>query len=85
MADPGVPLSKYDPESFGVRFDCSSCRDSFDVPLLEVIDRLKARRIGDEHTGIRAVATLSTKPCSRCGAVKWMTMPAHHPRPRRKT
>lgn len=84
--DPGVPLSDYLPlgEEMGVRFDCANCRASHDVALADVVAKLKDRGIGDERTGIREVGRLSTVPCARCGAVRWQTMPAHHPRPPRK-
>lgn len=82
----GVPLESYIDESatYGIRFTCIACMDSFDVPLLEVIARLKSTGKGDEQTGIKAVAWLSTKPCTRCGELKWDTGPVHHPRPPRK-
>lgn len=82
--NPGVPLARYlaDPE-MGVRFECLACIDSFDVPTAEVVEKLKARGLGDERTGIKAVGWLSTTPCRRCGAVRWETRPVHHPRPRR--
>lgn len=84
-SNPGAPLAHYlrDGEIMGVRFECLACMDSFDVPTDLVVARLKARGLGDESTGIRAVAWLSDRPCERCGAVRWETRPAYHPRPRR--
>ena len=75
--DPGVPLAHYlqhHPEA-GVRFTCDACQASHDVPVARVIERLKARGLGDERTGIRAVAKLAAQPCARCGAMRWETRP----------
>lgn len=76
--DPGVSLSHYLAEhpGVGVRFTCESCQDSHDVPMPDVIARLKERGIGGEHTGIRAVARLADRPCQRCGAMRYETRPA---------
>jgi hypothetical protein len=41
-----------------------------------VVERLKARGLGDERTGIRAVASLAERPCARCGRMRWETRPA---------
>jgi hypothetical protein len=59
-----------------VRFGCAACQRSHDVDLPLVVARLKARRIGDERTGIRALAQLADRPCPRCGAMRWETRPA---------
>lgn len=82
----GVPLAHYlkDGETMGVRFSCNACQDSFDEPTDLVVARLKAAGLGDEGTGIRALAKLATRPCGRCGAVDWDTRPAYHPRPPRR-
>lgn len=81
----GVPLAHYlrDPD-MGVRFECLACQDSFDVPTAEVIAKLKASGLGNERTGIRALARLATRPCRRCGAARWETRPVHRPRSPRK-
>lgn len=76
--DRGVPLSHYlrhHPDA-GVRFHCDGCGASYDVPVAQVVERLKARGLGGEETGVREVAKLSTRPCARCGAKKWVTRPA---------
>lgn len=76
--DPGVPLGHYlhqHPGS-GVRFYCRACAASYDAPVAAVVERLKARALGGEQTGVREVARLSTQPCRRCGAVRWETSPA---------
>lgn len=76
--DPGVSLSHYlehHPEA-GVRFHCCACQASHDVPVPAIVERLKARGIGDERTGIRAVAALADRPCARCGALAWESRPA---------
>ena len=83
QSDPGVPLFQYrDPGgSYGVRFCCTACMYSFDAPLQSVIDKLMARGKGSDRTGIKAVARLTTRPCPRCGAMRWETAPALGPRP----
>jgi hypothetical protein len=78
MTDDGVPLSHYlsDHPDTAVRFGCTACQRSQDLDLPLVLARLKARRIGDERTGIRALARLADRPCPRCGAMRWETRPA---------
>lgn len=75
--DPGVSLATYlaHPTPVGVRFHCMGCHASHDVPIPEVIERLRARKLGDGSTGIREVARLADRAC-RCGAVRWVTTPA---------
>jgi hypothetical protein len=56
ISDPdpdGAPLASYIDASatFGVRFHCTPCVYSFDVPLLDVIARLKARGLGGRKPG----------------------------------
>jgi hypothetical protein len=46
----------------GVRFHCRGCQASHDVPVSRVVERLKARGLGDEQTGVRAVAWLADHP-----------------------
>lgn len=76
MDEPGVPLAHYlrDHHGVTVRFHCEACGRSFDTPLSDVVERLKARGLGDEQTGIREVSRHADKPC-RCGAMKWTTRP----------
>jgi len=83
---PGVPLFKYDDGKggYGVRFACRACMSSHDEPLARVIERLRVTGLGDEKTGIRAVAKFARRPCRRCGALKWETEPAMGPRPARR-
>lgn len=83
-SDPGVPLAQYlhDPV-MGVRFECLACQNSFDLPTADVVAKLKARGLGDENTGVRELARIATKPCRRCGAMRWETRPCHRPRPKR--
>lgn len=76
--DPSVPLVHYlehHPRA-GVRFTCQACQASHDVPVAAVVERLKARGLGDERTGVRAVARLAERPCARCGATRWETRPS---------
>lgn len=76
--DPGVPLAHFleHHPAVGVRFTCCACQASHDVPVARVIERLKVRGIGDERTGIRAVAALAERPCAHCRAMAWETRPA---------
>lgn len=75
---PGVPLSHYidTHPGVGVRFTCLYCMAHHDVPIAEVVVRLKARGMGDEQTGIRTIGLRATQPCGRCGKVTWETIPA---------
>jgi hypothetical protein len=59
-----------------VRFYCRSCAFTRDVPLEEVIEFLRILGVGDEHTGIKAVARYARKRCERCGALNFDTSPA---------
>lgn len=74
---PGVPLSHYldHHPACGVRFTCLSCMAHHDVPIADVLARLKARGMGDERTGIKQIGLMSTQPCARCGKVTWDTAP----------
>lgn len=76
--EPGVPLSHYlhAHEGVGVRFTCEACQYSHDVPVGQVVERLKASGLGGEETGVREVAKFSTRRCAKCGAVRWETRPA---------
>lgn len=81
----GVPLSHYlgDPQ-MGVRFECLACQLCTDVATADVVNRLKATGLGDERTGVRALARLASQPCRRCGARRWETRPAYRPNLRKK-
>lgn len=82
--EPSVPLAHYlQHPGCGVRFSCESCQASHDVPVAAVVDRLKARGLGDESTGIREVARFAERPCAHCGAMKWSTRPAFAMPPKR--
>ncbi len=74
----GVPLRHYIDHhpKVGVRFICQGCCSTRDRPMGEVVAGLKARGLGDETTGIRAIARLLTRPCARCSRVYWETRPA---------
>lgn len=73
--DTGVPLDHYlQKGGHGVLFYCR-CGYLNAVPVECVVERLKASGLGDEHTGIRALARLSRRPCPRCGAVAWESRP----------
>lgn len=54
--DPGVPLAHYRQHNASVRLFYLICQDERTLPLEAVIERLKARGLGEENTGIRAVA-----------------------------
>lgn len=72
--DPGVPLGRYRGQA-DVRLHCNGCTYARKLPLERVIARLVARGVGDERTGIRAVAALMTGPCPQCGAWAWESRP----------
>ncbi len=76
--DIGVPLRHYIEHhpKVGVRFICQGCAQTTDRPMAEVVAGLKARGLGGEATGIRAIARLLTRPCARCGRIYWETRPA---------
>jgi hypothetical protein len=75
--DPGVPLSHYlAHDGCSVRFHCLECQTGFDVPVGAVIERLKMRGLGDEHTGVWEVARRAQRACGRCGARRWETRPS---------
>lgn len=79
---PGIPLREYRQlRGWGVRIICDGCQHTEDVDLEKVIDGLKARGLGDEATGIRAVARTLKRRCKHCGALKWETRPAPPPGP----
>jgi hypothetical protein len=76
--DPGVELAHYRDHhpAAGVSFYCCACHAHHDVPVARVIERLKARGIGGERTGVREVGRLADQPCAKCGAVAWETRPS---------
>jgi hypothetical protein len=76
--DPGLPLRTLSGQvrCVGIRFDCMACRKFFDLAFDVVVSDLERRRVGGWETRIRDVAGLARKPCVRCGALKYETMPA---------
>jgi len=77
--DPGVPLAHYrQHDGAGVSLTCLDCLRHRAFPLEAVIARLKARGLGDERTGIRAVAGFVAAPCPTCGGSRFETRP-HFP------
>jgi hypothetical protein len=81
LPDPGVPLAHYRQHGAGVLVICAGCRQTRTFGLEPVIRRLMARGVGDERTGIRAVANFVRDPCPRCGGRRFETRPAF-PSPR---
>lgn len=81
VSEPGVPLSHYLEHEPGqaVRFECRDCQLAFEVPVAEVVGRLKALGVGGEATGVREVARHVRRPCARCGGLRFETRPALHP------
>jgi hypothetical protein len=75
---PGVPLAYYlqHHPACAVRFYCAGCHASHEESVMHVVERLKAQRLGDERTGVRAVARFADEPCARCGARRWETRPS---------
>lgn len=79
MADhhaPGVPLAHYRQHQAGVRLTCRDCLLHHDWPLERVIERLTARGVGGERTGVREVARHVRQPCERCDGRRFTTTPA---------
>lgn len=74
--DSGVPLAHYCQHNAGVRLFCLGCLHHRELPLEAVIERLKVRGLGDESTGIRAVAGFVAIPCPRCAGLRFQTMPS---------
>ncbi len=72
----GVPLAHYRQHRAGVRLTCRDCKLHRDLSLDAVIERLKARGVGDETTGIVGLAELVRQPCPRCGGQRFVTAPA---------
>jgi len=69
------PLAHYrEHPGVGVLLICTKCAKSRRLELEKVIDRLRARGLGDERTGIRAVAAFVEEPCE-CGKRSWETRP----------
>lgn len=79
--DPGIPLAHYREHGAGVLLICEACGDLQHLGLEAVIKRLVARGVGDENTGIRAVARLTRGPCKKCGVRNWSTVPDFPTRP----
>jgi hypothetical protein len=73
---PGVPLAHYRQHRAGVRLTCHNCQLHRDLPLEAVIERLKARGVGGERTGIVELSGLVRAPCPRCGGRRFVTAPA---------
>ena len=75
-APAGVPLGDYRKNRADVLLTCLDCfwRQTIDREVL--IARLKARGVGGERTGIKAVARFVTRPCPRCGSRRFDTCPA---------
>lgn len=73
---PGVPLASYlaNDSAADILFICSSCTATTARPIPAVIDWLKSRGLGDERTGVRAIAKLVTWRC-KCGARSFETRP----------
>ncbi len=74
--DPGVPLAHYRQHNARVRLCCLDCQHHRELPVEAVIERLKVRGLGDENTGIRAVAGFVAVPCPRCAGLRFQTMPS---------
>lgn len=74
--DAGVPLAHYRRHDGAVWLICLDCVQGRLLPLEGVISRLVALGVGDERTGIRAVAGFVDRPCPRCGGRRFETRPA---------
>ncbi len=72
----GVPLAHYRQHRAGVRLTCRDCKLHRDLPLEAVIERLVARGVGGEATGIVELVQHVRQPCPRCGGWRFVTAPA---------
>ena len=72
---PGVPLAHYREHGAGVRLTCLDCMNRRDVALEPAIRRLKARGVGNETTGIKAVARFVAGGCPACGGSRFESAP----------
>ncbi len=81
-SQPGVPLAHYldDHPDVDVSLSCSTCGRGRVLPMVGVVQRLKARGLDPRRTGICEIAGLVREACG-CGAPKWQTGP-HWPVPR---
>ena len=77
---PGVPLGFYRQHRAGVRLTCRDCKHHRDLPLEAIIERLEARGVGGERTGIVELSRHVRAPCPRCGGARFVTAPAWAPR-----
>jgi len=73
---PGVALGEYRAIGADVLLSCLDCCAHRRVPRERVIERLQARGLGDEHTGIKAVAGFVRAPCPKCGGSRFDARPA---------
>jgi hypothetical protein len=74
--DSGVPLAHYRQHGASVLLTCLDCMGRRTLPLEAVIERLKARGVGDERTGIIGLARYVRNPCPRCGGSRFQTAPS---------
>ena len=73
---PGVPLAHYRQHGARVLLTCLECIDHRELNLEAVIGRLEARGLGDETTGVKAVAGFVEAPCRRCGGHRFESRPS---------
>jgi hypothetical protein len=73
--NPGVPLAHYRQHDGAVLLTSLDCVHRRTLPVEAVISRLTARGLGDEGTGLRAVAGFVREPCPRCGGSRFETRP----------
>ena len=75
VSDPGVPLAQYRKIGARVLLSCLDCHHHHSMALEAVIKRLEDHGLGDERTGIKAVASFVSRPCPRCGSWRFDTRP----------
>jgi hypothetical protein len=73
--EPGVPLAHYRQHDAGVCLTCLDCMHHRTLGLESVIRRLRVRGVGDQTTGIKAVASFVRAPCPRCGGERFESRP----------
>jgi hypothetical protein len=77
--NPGVPLGSYRTLGAGVLLTCVACQQGRTFDLEVIIERLAARGVGGEHTGIKEGARHVRATCPRCGGRRFDSKPDFPP------
>lgn len=73
--DPGVPLDHNRQHGASIQLHSNRCAPMTLLDLETTIAGLIALGLGDEHTGIHAIARPLRRGGERCGAAAWKTPP----------